>query len=551
MLANDPHLAPSVPGIWYPMALHCTTVEQDCPFEVTGFTFSGFPGVILGHNRAIAWGMTNLAPDVSDLYLEAVDGERYRRGPEWRLFSRRRETIRIAGEPSFSFTARSSVHGPLLSDVSGLYASVGANAPATPRAPDRATGYAVALAWTALTPNRTAEAIFAMNTASSWREFRRAARLFAVPAQNLVYADRRGNIGYQALGTIPVRGPGNTGRYPSPGWDPANDWTGVVPFSELPSQLNPAEGYVVTANQAPAGPGYPHFLGDGWDYGYRSQRILDLLADQEQVDVEDMARMQLDTYNGFAPAMVPHLLRIDPGSRYYEGGQRLLRDWDFTQPADSAAAAYFNAVVRNLLRLTFADDLPGSVEVTGSSRWWAVLTGLLDEPGSPWWDDVTTEGEPERRDDIVRIAMRDARDELVRLQAREPSRWTWGHQHTLRLEDPTLGQSDVGLVAALVNRGPWEVGGGSGAINATGWNAVEGYEVTWAPSMRMVVSLGRLNTSRWVNLSGVSGHAFHRHYVDQTEVWADGETLPWPWGRRAVERAAEDRLTLVPFRTGG
>jgi penicillin amidase len=547
LLANDPHLAPTVPGVWYQMGLHCRQVDADCPFDVTGFTFAGFPGVIVGHNRDIAWGVTNLGPDVSDLYLEAVDGERYLRGGRWRPFQRRTETIRVAGEDPFTFQVRSTGHGPLLSDVSGTYASVGANAPVEDGPPDRVDGYAVSLAWTALSPSRTADAVFAFDAASSWEEFRAGARLFSVPAQNLVYADRAGNIAYQTPGRIPIRKPANTGHQPSPGWDPAYDWTGdYVPFDALPSVLNPEDGFVATANQAPVGPSYPYFLGDSWDYGYRSQRIVDLLTAKPRLSPADMRRIQLDTRNGFAPTLVPYLLRVDAGSRYYSAGKRLLRQWDFQQPPESPAAAYFNVVYRNLLELTFADQLPTTVEVTGGARWWEVLRNLLEEPSDSWWDDVTTEGTREQRDDILRGALRLARDELVQRQARRPFRWRWGHLHTLTLENQTVGQSDLGPIARLVNRGDWELGGGTGIVNATGWNAEEGYEVTWVPSMRMVVSLADLDASTWVNLTGASGHAFARHYTDQTELWASGRALAWPFSREAVEEAAEDTLRLVP-----
>ena len=549
LLANDPHLAPTVPGVWYQMGLHCNEIGDDCPFDVSGFTFAGFPGVIIGHNQEIAWGFTNLGPDVTDLYLEAVDGERYLRGREWRDFERREETIRIAGEEPFTFTVRSSVHGPLLSDVSPTFASVGANAPVAGRVPDRASGYAVSLAWTALRRTRTAEAVFAMNRATDWEEFRDATRLFAAPSQNIVYADRAGHIGYQAPGLVPVRQPRHTGDYPAPGWDRRYDWTEeLVPFEELPSVLDPEEGFIATANQAPVDESYPHDLGSAWDMGYRSQRIVDLLTKKGTLSVADMTQIQNDTRNGFAPVLVPYLLDVDPGGGYYSGGQRILEDWDYTQPVDSAPAAYFNAVWKNLLRLTFDDQLPTAVatNVRGGDRWFEVVRGLLEEPNSTWWDDEVTDGVREGRDDILRQALRDARDELVRLQSRRVDGWSWGHQHTLTLENQTIGQSDSGLVAGLVNRGPWELPGGTAVVNAIGWNAAEGYDVIWAPSMRMVVSMADLDASRWVSLTGASGHAFSDHYTDQTELWARGETRAWPFSREQVEAATEQTLTLSP-----
>jgi penicillin amidase len=180
-----------------------------------------------------------------------------------------------------------------------------------------------------------------------------------------------------------------------------------------------------------------------------------------------------------------------------------------------------------------------------------VVRSILDDPSSRWWDDAATDDVVETRDDVLRLAMREARDELTRLQSRRAARWTWGHQHTLDLENQTLGVSDVGLVERLLNRGGWEVGGSAGVVDATGWDVREGYEVTTAPSMRMVVSLADLDESTWINLTGASGHAFSAHYTDQTDLWAAGRTRLWPFSAEAVEEAAEDTLVLRPGGAGG
>ena len=552
LLANDPHLATSVPGVWYQMGLHCRQVDDDCPFDVSGATFSGVPGVVTGHNRDIAWGMTNLDPDVTDLFLEKVSGKTYLRDGRQVPLVERDEVIRIAGGGSRLITVRSTAHGPLLSDVSAELSSVGANADVPADAPDRENGYGVSLAWTALTPRPTADAIFGLARASTWAEFREAARSFAVPSQNLVYADTDGNIGYQAPGAIPIRRGGRAGDYPAAGWLSENDWTGrYVPFEQLPSVLNPAEGFVAAANQAVTGPGYPYHLTDAWDHGYRSQRIRDLLGERieqdSDLDVADMARMQLDTRNPVAPVLVPYLLRQLMTSEYYADGQRLLLDWDYTQPAGSAAAAYFNVVWSNLLRLTFHDQLPETLWPDGGERWVAVVSNLLRDPDNAYWDDTGTDGALEDRDTILGDAMRAARSELTRESALSTTRWQWGRIHHLDLEHPVLGQSDVvGLVRALFNRGPFEVGGGNAILDATNWDAADGYEVTSAPSIRMVVDLDDLDRSRWVNLTGASGHAFSAHYRDQAPLWVEGKTLPWSFSRHVVRGAAEDRLVLEP-----
>ena len=549
ILANDPHLGISVPGIWYQMGLHCRDLSPDCSFDVSGFTFAGLPGVVIGHNQQIAWGFTNLGPDVVDLYLERVEGRFYRYDGQRRRLKTRQESIDVRGrDEPFTFTVRSTEHGPLLSDVSAELSTVGANAPVSDDdAPPRGNGYAVALSWTALTPNRTADALFGMNKATGWDEFRDAAREFAAPSQNLVYADREGHIGYQAAGLIPIRKPGHTGEYPAEGWLPENDWTGsYVPFDALPSLLDPEEGVITTANQAVVGRDYPFYLGSSWSYGYRSQRITELLERKEQFSVADMSRIQLDSRNGFAPTFVPYLLDVFMPTQYLAAGQRLLERWNYQQPRDSAAAAYYNAVWRNTLELTFHDQLRESVWPDGGDRWFEVMRRLLADPENPWWDNSETETVVETRDDILALALEQARDELVQRQARRPAEWTWGHLHRMDLENQSLGQSGIGVVEWMFNRGGYEVGGGDSIVNATGWTAPDGYKVDWAPSMRMVVSMADLDESRWINLTGVSGHPFSAHYVDQTKLWAEGKTLPWNFSRERVTEAAEDTLRLVP-----
>ena len=549
ILANDPHLAVSLPGIWYQMGLHCRRVGAACPFDVSGFTFSGMPGVVIGHNDRIAWGFTNLDPDVTDLYLEKVRGRTYRYDHRDLPLRMHDETIRVLGrDRPFRFTVRATRHGPLLSDVDATLSSVGANASAGRPAPARGRGYAVALSWTALTPGHTADAIFQIDGARDWRRFRAGARDFAVPSQNLVYADRAGHIGYQAPGRIPIRRSGRTGDYPARGWLPADDWSGrYVPYDALPSELDPAEGFVATANQAVVGPGYRYHLGDSWSPGYRSQRIVDLLRSRGRLGVADMSRIQLDTRNGFAPTFVPYLLRIFMPSEYLAGGQRLLQGWHFRQGARSAAAAYYNAVWRDTLALTFHDELREAMWPDGGGRWFEVMRRLLREPDNPWWDDRTTDGVIETRDDILLEAMSQARDELVLRQARRAVDWTWGHQHRLDLRSRTLGSDAVPApVRWLFNREGYQVGGGGEVVDATSWNAAgDDYHVTTAPSMRMVVSLADLDRSRWVSLTGVSGHAFDAHYVDQTDLWVHGRSLSWPFTRGAVLRAGDDTLRLV------
>ncbi|GAA4888691.1 penicillin acylase family protein [Streptomonospora salina] len=551
LLANDPHLGAQLPSVWHQTGLHCTDVTDQCPFDVTGFSFAGLPGIVIGHNADIAWGFTNLGPDVADLYLERIDDGAAMVDGEPEPMDTREETVKVAGGDDLVFTVRSTRHGPLLSDAEAALdlREIGAGPPvdADGEPADRAAeptggGYGVSLSWTALEPGTTADSIFGMNAADDFASFRDAARSFEVPAQNLVYADTEGDIGYQAPGTVPVRGTGD-GRWPAPGWDSDYDWHGFVDFDALPVVRNPDRGYIVTANQAAVGSDYEHMLTGDWAYGYRSQRIETLLAGavgDGDLTAADMADIQLDDENSGARAVVPHLLRADAEGTAAQA-QELLADWDFQQGADSAAAAFYNATWSHLLDLTF-DELGPDHSPDAGSRSWLVVDRLLDDPGSPWWDGDAADG----RDAVLSAAMNRAADELGRRLGEDPAEWRWGELHTFTATHPSLGESGIGPVEWLFNGPTVETSGGDSTVNATGWEHTEGYAVTTVPSMRMTIDMADLDAARWIDLTGASGHAFHPDNGNQTPLWARGETLPMPFTRAAVEEHAEDVLTLRP-----
>ncbi len=545
LLANDPHLAPTMPGVWYQMGLHCNAITPECPFDVSGFSFAGLPGIVIGHNADIAWGFTNLYPDVQDLYLEKVTGDEVLYDGKREPLTTREETFSIAGTDELTtITVRESRHGPLISDVDDNLADVGVDAPVKGLSPARDDGYAVALQWTALTPGRTADALFGINAAADWTEFRAAARNFEAPSQNLVYADKAGHIGYQAPGRIPVRRSGN-GDWPVPGWDPAYDWApNYVPYDALPSVLDPDDGYVVTANQAVTKKSYPFYLGSSFDYGYRSERIRGLLESRGDLTPGDMTAIQLDDFSTLAARLTPILRSIPLAGSYYQRGQEVLQPWNFRMSAHSASAAYFNVVWRDLLDLTFSDQLPADALPDGDSRWWAVMENLVGDPDNAFWDDVNTPA-VEGRNDILRQALMDGRDDMTKLSSRNPADWRWGMLHQLTLRNQSLGSADA-PVAFLFNRGGYELSGGPSVVNATFWDATLGFGAAAVPSMRMVIPLDDLDAARWINLTGASGHAYSDHYTDQTDLWAKGKTLPWVFTADAVSKATEQTLTLAP-----
>ncbi|MPY60922.1 penicillin acylase family protein [Streptomyces spongiae] len=587
LLANDPHLSASLPSVWYQMGLHCKSISDKCQYDVSGYTFAGMPGVIIGHNQNISWGMTNSGVDVTDLYLEKLTGNGYEYDGKVRSFSTRRETIEVAGGTAKKIVVRSTNNGPLLSDRDDELVNVGKEAAVDSAAPDRGDGYGIALRWTALEPGTSMDAVFAMNKAKDWDSFRKAAALLDAPSQNLIYADTQDNIGYQLPGKIPVRGEGD-GSLPSPGWDPKYRWTGYIDRDELPYEYNPKRGYIVTANQAVVDKDkYPYTLTTDWGYGTRSQRIADLIESKikggGKVSTEDMRQMQLDNSSEIARLLVPKLLKIDIEDKSVREAQKLLEGWDYTQDPDSAAAAYFNAVWRNILKLAFGNKMPRELRVKGQclwvkptdnngpadevtevrecgqrdadqaqpdggDRWFEVVRRIIDDEDNDWWKapGTRTEKPAKTRDQLFKRAMDDARWELTAKLGKDIDTWSWGRLHRLFLKNQTMGTEGPGFLQYMLNRGPWKLGGGEATVNATGWNAAGGYNVVWVPSMRMVVNLGNLDKSKWINLSGASGHAYNAHYTDQTDKWAKGELLTWSFSKKAVDASTSDTLLLKP-----
>ncbi|MFF0186690.1 penicillin acylase family protein [Streptomyces sp. NPDC005244] len=589
LLANDPHLSASLPSVWYQMGLHCTSLSAKCQYDVAGYTFAGMPGVVIGHNQDIAWGMTNSGVDVTDLYLEKITGEGYTYDGKVLPFTTRKETIKVAGGTSKTIVVRSTEDGmPLLSDRDDELVKVGKKATVDSGAPDRGDGYAIALRWTALNPGNSMDAVFEMDKASDWTEFRKASTSFDVPSQNLVYADTEGNIGYQLPGRIPTRAEGDDGSLPSPGWESKYRWTGYIKQSALPYEYNPKRGYIVTANQAVVDKDkYPYTLTTDWGYGTRSQRINDLIESKinggGKISTDDMRQMQLDNSSEIAKLIVPKLLKIDVADKDVRQAQKLLEGWDYTQDSDSAAAAYFNATWRNILKLAFGNKLPKELRVKGQclnvdrvdttgpadedqkvrecgerdadqaqpdggDRWFEVVRKIMNDEKNDWWKlpRTRTQKATDTRDELFGRAMRDARWELTAKLGKDIDTWSWGRLHRLFLKNQTLGTEGPRFLQYMLNRGPWKLGGGEATVNATGWNAAGGYGVVWVPSMRMVVNLGDLDKSKWINLSGASGHAYSAHYTDQTDLWAKGELLPWAFSEKAVGKRTSDTLVLEP-----
>ena len=556
LLANDPHLGIQMPSIWFQNNLRCAPKNDACPFDVSGFSFAGVPGVVIGHNDRIAWGFTNVGPDVMDLYIERVNPDnpnQYEVNGDWVDFETREEIILVAGGDPVTLQVRTTRHGPVLTDTYGPLkdqVDLDRDPEALPfrerSGVDLPEEYVISLAWTALTSSTPFEAIWGFNLAQNWEEFRQAAEHFHVPAQNLIYADVDGNIGYQMPGDIPIRNAGN-GWLPVPGWTDEYDWSGFISFEELPYVLNPPSGYIATANNQVHSRDYAYLISTDWDYGYRAARIVEMIeGTQGNVSIADIQSMQADAASLNAETLVPLLLQADLDEDAAEVRDQFLAGWDYQESADSKSSVVFEWFWWNLLMKTFSDELPEASWPGGGSRWYQVVRNLVQQPDSPWWDDLNTE-QVETRDDSFALAFAETVDQIREEHGGNPDNWpVWGDLHGATFRNGTLGESGIGPIEALFNRGPFPTGGGESIVNATGWDVGDSFEVVSLPSMRMIVDLSDLNNSLTTHTTGQSGHAFHPHYADMAPLWAAVDYYPMWWNQQAIIESAAGHLRLVP-----
>lgn len=515
LLANDPHLEAQMPAVWYLMHL------TGGPYDVAGATFPGVPGVIIGHNRDVAWGVTNANPDVQDLYIERFhpqDPNRYLFKGEWLPAAVIREEIRVKGrsEPVVE-AVRVTRHGPILNNVV------------------RGLGQFLALRWTALDASTIIEAVDGINRASSWDEFREALRAWDAPGQNFVFAHRNGEIGYQLSGRIPVRARGG-GGVPVPGWTGEYEWTGTVPFEALPS-VHRSTGIVVTANNRITPPGYAPFLGRDWDPGFRAQRIGEMLSTGPQA-LETFQRIQSDLTSipgRLAVAALRSVTVSDPAL------QPLFQDlvaWDGLVSPGSRPAALYEAFVDALIRELFKGPLDESTFARYLRHYDApvvTMLALLRDPSSGWW-----RGD---RDRAIERAFREAVRTLERRLGPDRSRWRWGRLHQPVFVHP-LGR--LKAFAWIFNATPPETGGDAFTVNQGAFNPEEPFRQVLVSSYRQILDPADWDRSRVIYTTGQSGLPFHPHYRDFSTRWARGDYVPLLFSRRAIEQAAEATLVLEP-----
>jgi penicillin amidase len=552
LLANDPHLGIQMPSLWYEVGLHCLPTSDQCPLNVVGFALAPSPGVVIGHNAHIAWGVTNAGADVLDQYRIMINPEnplQYQWNGEWRDMVVHEETIRFGdGEAPVTIQVRETHLGPIIND-NAVNETTGEILGFNNEDP-------VVMRWTGSEPGTLFNAVYKLNHATNWEQFREALRDWDIPSQNFVYADVSGNIGYQLPGRMPIRPAGVDGLTPILATNDTDVWQGYIPFDLLPRIYNPAREFIVTANQAIVPPAYYEqlagTLGDAntqlsydWAYGQRAQRITELLREFAPNTVESFQRIQGDNKNIDAPLILPYINNLTITHGRTADARDLLLRWDYQMSMDSAPAALFAVFSERLLDNLYNDQAPENSPATNHQLWATVE--LFNQPENPWWDDANTPDVIERRDDILLRSFSEAVERTSELLGTDMSAWKWGDLHTATFVSNPLGASGIDLIEQLVNRGPVATGGSSDTVNATGWSPASGnFAVGGLPSMRMIVDVGDFDNSVTIHTTGQSGHPASPHYDDMIEPWRTVQYHRMRWSRRNVEEATADRLVLIP-----
>jgi penicillin amidase len=544
LLANDPHLGTRLPSTWY--LAHVSAGD----FEVIGGTFPGAPAVALGRNRFIAWGATNVAADVEDLYRERLDaaGTHYEfRGAQEPL-TIIPETITIKGAAPVILNVRVTRHGPLVSDAINANNAESKTTPKPPLVPP------LAFRWTALDPDDgTLTAFLKVNEAHNWTEFTEALRGYVVPSQNFVFADVEGHIGYYAPGRIPLRASGDGSR-PADGWTGEAEWTGWVPFDELPHVFDPPGHVIVTANHRPAPPTYRYNLGLEWTEPYRAQRIWDLLAGSAGSGLhprpaftpDDFARIQADTVSLHAKALMPLLMKHT--SHFEAVGEQpvldLLRRWNFDATRESAATAVFQAWFLQLTRELVTDDLGPAIAESYAGKFSFVsrfLANTLATDDSPWCHSAW-KAPKQTCDDVVARALSKGVEDLRRRMGDDMTRWRWD---TVHLAVFPHALDSVAALRPILSRSIG-IGGDWSTVNVSVTAADHPYEAHTVPGYREIIDLSPANDSRFLDAVGESGHPLSPHYDDFLKDWRAVTHRKMRMDRAEIDRGALGHLRLAP-----
>ncbi|MBP1600689.1 MAG: Penicillin amidase [Acidobacteria bacterium] len=513
LLSNDMHLMHTMPCVWYQAHL----VSGN--FNVVGYTLPGMPFVIGGHNEFIAWGFTNLGPDVQDLYVESFNerGE-YQTPSGWVEPEKRREVVRVKGKPDVILEVEVTRHGPVISPIL------------------KDEKRKIALRWIANEPVRQGFPFGEIDSARNWPEFRAALSGYVAPAMNLVYADAEGNIGYQAAGRIPIRAAGD-GLSLVRGEDDAHEWVGYIPWDEMPSVFNPPDGLLATANSRITPQGYKYHAANQWASAHRTWRIYQVLeswiARGKKLTPADMLSLQTDVYSDFDRLLAVELARpvlaSNGASAQARRAAEILNSWDGSVTPDSTAAGLINLARRSMTKLVLEPRLGQDYR---SYRWFGATT---------FWENLITQ-KPARWlppnvssfDELYIAVVEDVAAD--RGLPDDLAQFTYGMRFPVEIDHPIFGS--IPLLRRYAGPGAVPQRGDGSTVNQAG--------ARYGPSQRLTVDFGNLDRSTSSIVTGQSGQIFSPQYMDQFPVWLRGATLPLPFSGQAVAASKSHELVLRP-----
>ncbi|MCK4517093.1 MAG: penicillin acylase family protein, partial [Spirochaetaceae bacterium] len=485
----------------------------------------------------------------------------------------RLEIIRVDGENEpVVHRVRSTPRGPILTDLPQMDKWFSYSIEGALPYPDSGSFYELSLGWTALQPETLWPAVVELNRATNIEDIRAALSSWASPAQNIVYADDQGNIGYQAVGSFPNRPPAD-GRAPTPGWEHGDN--GLVSFTDYPAAFNPAKDFIVTANNPVVSSEYPHPLGIEFSNGLRAKRLVEMIESfGTGIGMEQVGEIHADVFSRSADELMAYFEAVDLADAYdawqavqaswgtaagdaevgarandldfLEEASAALLSWNRRMDPEASGAAAFGFVWKQLIEDIFEDEMPAHYwPFTGVTTFESAIHVLLREPDHAAWDDRTTGDRIEDRDDIVALALVDgliaAREEL----GDRVARWEWGDIHQIEFRNSTLGESGIGLIERLFNRGPYPLAGSSSTVNVAHWSLDEPFALTSGVSERAIYDLADPSNSLFTHPTGQSGHPFHSNYMRFFQQWSDVEYHPARWTREEVEESAGRRRLLL------
>jgi penicillin G amidase len=519
LLANDPHLRPTAPSIWHLIHLSAPGVR------VAGVATAGLPGVVIGHNDRIAWGFTNVGPDVQDLYIEKFNPDnpkQYQTPSGWQDAVIRHEQIKVRkgfGSPDYNtvtYDVTVTRHGPIIFEGDGKR---------------------YALRWTALDPAKNnAESSFVLNRARNWKEFNTALESFTAPTQNIVYADVDGHIGYHAAGVVPIRKSGD-GSVPYDGSTDAGEWTSYIPVSKLPTLFDPPSGIIVTANQRIVGTDYPYFLTHSWAQPYRARRILDLLSEKPKLSSEDFRRIQGDVYAiagvTFTREAVKLLRpKLTPADEKLKATLDAFEQWDGRVNAESTVA-----LIASQMRIAFRSKILAAAlgqelfRNYGWNNFDTTLDRVLTEQPASWLPkEFATYA------DLLRACYDETIAALTKNLGADQTKWTWGEFAKVRFPHPLATAPLIGAQYAIQ---PFPQNGTGGLIGAT-------VNVGSAVSMRLIADPSDWDKTQQGIALGESGLPKSPHWSDQLADWRAVTPREFPFTVAAVSKATKETLVLEP-----